>query len=106
MICCFAMSSIIVDQKIFDEARDKIKACSVSHPSFITKKLCQFVSCHFCTGFWSGVVLTIIAINPFNLTMLDPLIGGLVGSVSSYYINLVFTMVEKYAEKTFDDIEL
>lgn len=102
MIACFSMASIIVDQKIFEEIRDWIKTCAVDHPSWVTQKICQLVSCYFCTGFWSGVFISAFVINPFNLTILDPFLGGLVGACSAYYINLICSIIEKYAEEKFD----
>lgn len=104
MVASYAMSSILVDQKIFDEAREWITKCSSEHPNFFTKKLCQFMSCYFCTGFWCGLFLTAFVINPFNITILDPFLGGLIGSASSYYLHIVLGILEKYAEQLGIDI--
>jgi hypothetical protein len=98
MLACYSMSSIIIDQKIFEEAREWVAVCSTEHPNFWTKKLCAFIRCYFCTGFWAGVIIVSFLINPFNITILDPLLGGLVGALSSYYLHIMFSFIEKKAE--------
>lgn len=102
MLASFSMASIIVDQKIFEEPREWIKSCSASHPSYFTKKLCQLVSCHFCTGFWSGVFLVVFVLNPFNFGVFDFFLGGLIGALSAYYINAVCRSLIIYLVARFD----
>jgi hypothetical protein len=78
------MASIIVEQKIFEEAREWLNTCAATEPSYIKKKLCQLIKCHFCTGFWCGFILTVSGFNVFNIGFFDPLYGALLGAFCGY----------------------
>lgn len=98
-ICCYVLSSIIVQQKIFEEPRDWLKKCSTENPSYFQKKFCQLVSCMFCTGFWAGVFLSlIIGFNPIGALLTDVFLHGLLGAFSSYLLHLLMGLLIKKAE--------
>jgi hypothetical protein len=96
------MASIIVEQKIFDEVRIWIKTCSVENPSYIRKKLCQLISCMFCTGYWSGVFISFI----FNVFLLgfpfDQFLSGLLGAVFAYVLHILVGMLEFTAHEKYN----
>jgi hypothetical protein len=89
----YAMSSIVVEQKIFEDVRNWIKTCNTK-TSWFSKKLCQLISCMFCTGFWSGVILNILGFNVFNINIFDPFFSGLYGAISSWSFHLLYSVLE------------
>ena len=91
----YSAASIIVEQKIFEEARKKLKICSTEHDNFLIKKLCQLISCISCTGFWCGFFITLLGLNIFNIGLIDPFFGGLAGSAGSYIISILILKLEK-----------
>ena len=98
-ICCYVLSSIIVQQKIFEEPRAWLKKCSTENPSYLEKKLCQLVSCMFCTGFWAGIFVSfVLGFNPFGALFTDYIIHGLLGAFSSYLLHLIMGLLIKKAE--------
>ena len=99
-ICCYVLSSIIVEQKIFEEPRNWLKKCSTENPSYLEKKICQLVSCMFCTGFWAGVFISLfLGFNPIGALFTDYIIHGLYGAFSSYLIHLLMGLLIKKAEE-------
>jgi hypothetical protein len=73
MLATYAMSSIIVEQHIFDEVRDWIKQCSTeaTNPNWFQNKVCQLISCMFCTGVWCGAIINLLGLNIFNTGSFD-----------------------------------
>lgn len=102
MLVCFSISSIIVDQKIFEDVRSWINVCATEHPNWFTNKLCKFIHCYFCTGVWAGFFVSYFFINPFTAAIWAVPVGGAIGGVSSYYLNILGSMIEKYAEERFN----
>jgi len=93
------MSSIIVEQKIFEEVRVWLKTCELRN-SYIKTKICQLISCMFCTGFWCGAFITgVTGFNIFNIGIFDPFLGGLLGGVSSWVIHLFMEYISIKLEK-------
>lgn len=108
-ILSYTLSSIIVQQKIFDEPRAWLKTCSTENPSWLRRKICQLISCMFCTGFWSGIGVSLFL--GFNVLELGAIAGllnpvfccyflhGLLGAFGSYTLHLLMGMLIKMAEK-------
>jgi hypothetical protein len=94
MIISFWMSSIIVEQKVFQEAREFIvNLYEKNKESLFLKKLCQLVMCVICVGFWSGLFITWTGFDVFKIDPFwDLFYGGLLGSFSSY-VGLVITSI-------------
>lgn len=92
MIVTFWMASIIVEQKVFQEVRDKIVSLYNNHTnSILLKKLCQLSMCVMCVGFWSGAFITWTGFNVFHIDPFwDLFYGALLGSFGSY-VGLVVT---------------
>jgi hypothetical protein len=80
-IFTYALASIIVEQKIFEEPRNWIKARLDNN-----HKLCKLISCMFCSGFWAGVFIACIGFNPILLLLLK-----LTTAVVAFYINLIIS---------------
>lgn len=104
LFCIFSytLSSIIVQQKIFQEVREWIDNCS-TEPSFgITawarKKMCQLIRCMFCTGFWSGLFISLV-LGYMPVVGAGYILHGFLGSFSSYSVNLVMSILIKKAEE-------
>lgn len=100
-IMSYTLSSIIVQQKIFEELRSWLKKCSTDSPNYFHKKICQLISCMFCTGFWSGVFLTVIGFDVIHAaTFLQVcFFQGLFGAFSSYLLHLLMGLLIKKAEE-------
>lgn len=106
-ILAYTMSSIIVEQKIFEEVRSWIKQCSVDNPNWFQRKICQLISCMFCTGFWSGVFLCVIGVNliavPISF-LAACFVHGLLGAFGSYVIHILMEFLTKKAESVGIDV--
>jgi len=89
VLVTYSASLIVVEQKIFQEVRDYISKCATDNPSWFRKKLCLLISCVTCTGFWFGAFFTFLGLNVFNISMIDPFFGGLLGSVCNYHLKLL-----------------
>lgn len=96
-ILCYTLSSIIVEQKIFEEGRNWLKQCSASaNPDWFRRKLCQLMSCMFCTGFWSALFICIVCgYMPLSVIGLGYILHGLLGAFSSYLIYLGMSIIIK-----------
>ena len=105
-ILCYALSSIIVQQKVFEEARNWIKRCSIDNSNWFQRKICQLVSCMFCTGFWSGIFITLIGFNIIIITgsfLVTCFVHGLLGAFGSYLLHLLMGfLIVKAQEKRID----
>jgi hypothetical protein len=106
-IFCYVISSVIVQQKIFEEPRAWLKQCSADNPNWFRRKLCQFVSCMFCTGFWAGVFISLfLGFSPVNIELYGLLndmfssyvLDGLLGAFGSYTLHLLMGLLIKHAE--------
>jgi len=96
------MASVIVEQKIFDELRTWIKTCSTENPSYFRKKICQLISCMFCTGFWSGVFISLFfCLFDTGYFVADRFLSGLLGAFFSYTIHILVSMLESVAYKKY-----
>lgn len=107
MFISFWMASIIVEQKVFQEAREFIVGIYENNAdAFLLKKLCQLAMCVVCVGFWSGVFITWTGFDVFNIDPFwDLFYGGLLGSFSSY-VGLVITSVLEKVIKIKYDVEI
>lgn len=104
MIVAFWMASIIVEQKVFQEVRDRIVTLYESNANcFALKKLCQLSMCVICVGFWSGAFITWTGFNVFHIDPFwDLFYGALLGSFGSY-LGLIFTsVIEKFIKVKYD----
>jgi hypothetical protein len=89
-IISYSLAVIVVEQKIFEEFRIRVNSLHESNPhNIILKKGCQLISCIFCSSFWSGLIITFLGFNIFNISYLDPFFGGLASAVVSYWIHMV-----------------
>jgi hypothetical protein len=98
-ICSYSLSSIIVEQKVFEGIRNKLTGCPCDGVGFVRRKLCQLIRCMFCTGFWSGVILICVGFNLFGIGEADPFLGGLFGAFSSYTIHLFMGLLRYRCEQ-------
>jgi hypothetical protein len=107
-IFCYVISSVVVQQKIFAEPRAWLQRCSTENPSWLRRKMCQLVSCMFCTGFWAGIVVSfVLGVCPINFEVMDLLnsdlsyyfLHGLLGAFGSYLLHLLMGILIKYAEE-------
>ena len=107
MIVSFWMSSIIVEQKVFQEVREYVTTLYDTHvDNFFLKKLCQLISCVVCTGFWCGAFLTWTGFDVFGIhPYWDIFYGALLGSFGSY-VGLIATTVVEAALKIKYGIEI
>ena len=96
MVISFWMSSIIVEQKVFQEIREYIVARYEACPTcFPLKKLCQLISCVICTGFWCGAFITWTGFDVFGIhPYWDIFYGALLGSFGSYVGLIATTVIE------------
>jgi hypothetical protein len=99
IICCYSMSSIIVEQKIFAEVREAVFACHSQHPNFFLKKLCGLLSCMWCTGTWSGFILCFMGLNPININYFDFFFCGLIAGFTTYMISLAMQRLDIYLKE-------
>jgi hypothetical protein len=97
------MASIIVEQKVFQEVRDKIVDAYDRHTnSFLLKKLCQFSKCVICVGFWSGAFITWTGFDIFHIDPLwDIFYGALLGSFGSYVGLVITSAVESFLREKY-----
>lgn len=101
LFCIFSytLSSIIVQQKIFQEVREWVKQCA-THESqgaagWLRRKACQLIKCMFCTGFWSGIFISLV-LGYMPITGAGYILHGFLGAFSSY---LVYILMELLCNK-------
>ena len=104
MVISYWMASIIVEQKIFQEVREKIEEVYNKHTDmWFCKKFCQLINCVVCTGFWCGLFITWTG---FDLFSIDPIwdlfYGALFGSFSAYLGSIVVGVIERVIKLKYD----
>lgn len=81
ILSCYGLTQILCYGKIFEKIRPT------------EGKLGELFSCSMCTGFWVGVVLSILdpCIKIFNITsgIMDIFILGLISSGTSYLLDKI-----------------
>ena len=106
-IFCYVIASVVVQQKIFEEPRAWLKQCSTGNPNWFRRKLCQLVSCMFCTGFWAGIFVSfVLGVCPIDFEVLGLLnsdlgyyfLHGLLGAFGSYTLHLLMGLLIEHAE--------
>jgi hypothetical protein len=98
-IIVYSMANIIIEQKIFEEARMWLNSCANTESSLLKKKICQLIKCHYCTGFWCGVFIILSGFDPFDSGTFDFLYGGLLGALTSYIFYLLMLRFRMYLNK-------
>jgi hypothetical protein len=90
-LIAYSLSSIVVEQKIFEEFRNLLNGYALKRDNIFTRKVCQLIKCHFCVGMWVGIFLFLSGFNVFNISDWDFFYQGLLGSLSSYSGHLLMS---------------
>ena len=103
VLAAYALSSIIVEQGVFEGTRARILAWADTAPQWQLRKLGKLLRCMFCTGFWVGLVLPWLA---FEELIVDDggeyvlalvFVMGLISAATTYLIHVVVCVLEKLA---------
>jgi hypothetical protein len=95
VLASYALSSIMVEQGVFEGTRNKVLAWSDGSNRWYVRKIGKLLRCMFCTGFWVGLFLSYVMTT--TLTPLVIFVSGLVAAATTYMIHVAVCCLERLA---------
>ena len=82
VLATLGLIHIIVDSSLFEPIREWWK-------SHLPEKIGKAITCHQCTGFWSGAIVGAVLLNPWLF-----LLYGFVGSYLGMWSDTILSYIE------------